>query len=198
MNFQALLLKRSHKGSVQTHHNFKQHYTTDSTNMSMQIFIRILTGRTITLDVDSDDTIERVKQMLCDRQHCGHVDSIRLIYAGRSLEDFRTLGDYNIQNEATIFLITRYLRRAEPPPTPLRVFIKRASGKTVTLDLTSSDTVRYVKMKVLDAMSIPFDAQEIGLDCGSKASDDQTLSSLNVANNSFLYVLIKRPERRPA
>ena len=104
--------------------------------MSMQIFIRKLTGRTITLDVDSDDTIERVKQMLCDRQHCGHVDSIQLIYAGRGLEDFRTLGDYNIQNEATIHLVTRSPRRAEPPPTPLRVFIKRDSGKTVTLDLT--------------------------------------------------------------
>ncbi|XP_066455600.1 polyubiquitin-B isoform X2 [Eleutherodactylus coqui] len=150
-----------------------------ATKLTMKIFVKTLTGKNITLEVEPSDTIASVKDKIQVIEGIP-TDQQRMMFADRELDIAKTLHDYNILRGSTLRI---YL--------PLRFYIsinmEIPKKKTMTLEVLTSDTIKDVKAKIQDKEGIPADQQRLKFN-DRELDNEHTLNHYNIQDKATLYL----------
>ncbi|KAJ1287493.1 hypothetical protein BS78_02G013900 [Paspalum vaginatum] len=150
----------------------------------MQIHVtETLAGRTLSLPVDSLDTIDTVKGKIEDMEGFPKGQQC-LIFDKKQLEDDRTLADQNISMDSTLLLVLRSFPRGT-----MQIFAKNLTGQTLTLYVESSYTVASVKVMLYEKEGVsPIQLRLIYQ--GRQLEDRRTLADYNMQNHSTIHMVL--------
>ena len=167
------------------------HRLREDKNM-IQIFVRLVDGKELTLNVYPSDTIENVKKKIQDKEGI-KTDQQNLIFSAKTLENNKTLSEYYIQNKSVLHLVIRF--REQKNKNIIIIFFKTLTGKIITLDVEPSDTIENVKKKIYEKEGIKPDEQRFLFE-GKYLEDTKTIGDYNIKENYTIHLIFKKRQSK--
>ncbi len=164
----------------------------DEEGLTFQIFVKLPQGKTITLDVEGSDTIAMVKEKIQDKEGIPRREQRLQLQSGKQLKDGKTVTDHNIRKEMTINLIIAGPGGNEDglEDENFTIFIQLPTGRTVSVDVDSTFTVKNIK----SVLKVIWEIQTLHLRLifnGVQLEDDLLLSDYNINNNETLQAQVR-------
>ena len=146
----------------------------------MKILVKTPSGKIFEFKVKFKDTIQSIKEKIEYKEDIPLEDQ-RLVFGGKELEDYRIIGEYNIQDNQTINLLIK-LKSIN------KIIVKDLNEKEINLDTNSSDTIKNIKEKIKDKEGILPNQYKLVLD-GKQLEEDKTVEFYNIKNDSNLQLV---------
>ena len=162
--------------------NFALHNTLQIPRGGMQLFVKTLTGKTVSIEVEEGESIEDVKAKISEKEGIPP-EQQRLIFGGQQLQDAKTLDDYDVGDDATLHLVLR-LRGG------MQLFVKTLTGKTVSIEVEEGESIEDVKAKISEKEGIPPEQQRL-IFGGQQLQDAKTLDDYDVGDDSTLHLVLR-------
>jgi ubiquitin len=148
----------------------------------MQLFVKTLTGKTVSIEVEEGESIEDVKAKIAEKEGIPP-EQQRLIFGGQQLQDAKTLDDYGVGDDATLHLVLR-LRGG------MQLFVKTLTGKTVSIEVEEGESIEDVKAKIAEKEGIPPEQQRL-IFGGQQLQDAKTLDDYGVGDDATLHLVLR-------
>lgn len=157
---------------------------TSCSTSTMHLFVKTLTGKTITLETCSTDTVLELKQQILEKEGVA-IDSQCLILAGKQMENQQTVSDCGIQNQSVIHLVLRV-----PSRDAIQLVIQdlATSGNNITIDANLDDSVHDLKRRIEEREGITVPLRQL-LYRGRVLVDEDSLSSCGIADGFTLQLI---------
>eukprot|EP01084_Bolivina_argentea_P289866 497823_1 len=177
---------------------------------SMTIYVKALTGKVISLDVGPNDTILNLKEQIEDKEGVPPGQQ-QLIFRDVKLHNASTLSHYRIQQRNVLHLITSmrsshllfnvdekqplkenydgHNSETHNSDNPINIFVKTITGKIISLDVVTNDTIENVKLEIERKQGMLCEDQ-ILIWAGKKLEDDHTLGDYNIQSKSTLHLIL--------
>lgn len=122
---------------------------------NMRLLIKMISGKITTLQVQGSDTIKQIKAKILVKE-CIPPSEQSLLFAGKQLEDRYALSDYNIYTGCSLHLIVQSctILNTMNLGHSMKLFIKKLTGQTITLEVEPSDTIKHIKDKIQEKEDI--------------------------------------------
>lgn len=152
----------------------------------MKVFIKTLNGRTVALEVGSNELVDTLKNLISSKEGIPPQQQ-RLVHSGKPLENGITLHASKVYEGATIHLLLN-----KKAGDTMRLFVKSLTGKTITVEVDPAATVAEVKEKITQLEGVPAHMQQL-IFSGVSLADDRVLGTYNIQRESTIHLVVKVP-----